>query len=799
MKSTRHFRFVLGRLLMGLWLLAVSTFGQEDAREFNFSIPAQSLVKSLRQFTEVTEILTLGQSKSLEGRSAPAINGRYTAAKALEFLLAGGELRYRFTGAAGVAIFSDERPNPPARGLPRAAQEGEAVSLAKFEVISRPVDRGLYLQSRSNGMKSDAPLIDVPHSITMVTRDLISDQAMRGMADVIRYVPGIGIAQGEGNRDAAVLRGSSSSASFYVDGLRDDVDYFRDLYNVERVEALKGPNAMMFGRGGPGGLINRVSKQAERVSVREVKFQIGSWKERRTTLDIGQPATDEIALRLNAVYENSGSYRAGVDLERVGVNPTMRWELGPRTTLKAGYEFFRDHRVNDRGIPSFQGRPLRTAASTFFGDTRWNFSRAEVSAGFATLEQRVGARGMLRSTLGVAGFDKYYQNVVPTRVTADGQNVELIAYSSATGREQAFNQTDLILPFEVGGTKHEVLSGLEVGRQVTNNFRQRGFFNAVSDVATSLVVPVTAASISTPIALRQRDSDITNHGTAYSAAGYVQDQIWLSSRWLIVAGLRVENLAVDFTNDRTRTDVSTHEVMASPRVGLIHRLNSEVSLYASHTLSYIPRAGEKLSSLTLNNRALEPESFENRELGMKWDATPEVSLTLAAYQLDRRHVEAVDSADPARSVLVDGQRARGVEFGFAGAVSKRWSVVGGYAFQTGEIRESQTPLILAGAALSQLPRHTFSMWNRFDLNRKWGGAIGVIYRDEMFAAPENTVTLPSFVRVDAAVFYTVSAKVRAQLNLENVLNRGYASMAYNSNNITPGAPLNLRMSVAVRF
>ncbi len=206
----------------------------------------------------------------------------------------------------------------------------EPTQLPKVTVIGEQETDG-YLADRSRtATRTDTPLIDVPQSVSIVTRDLIQDQSMQSLADVARYVPGAGMAQGEGNRDTIILRGNSSTSDFFVDGVRDDVEYFRDLYNVDRVEALKGPNAMIFGRGGAGGVINRVTRQANWDSVREVTLQGGSWDNRRATFDVGGAANDAVALRVTGMVEDSDSYRDGVELERQGINPTAA-PAAPRT------------------------------------------------------------------------------------------------------------------------------------------------------------------------------------------------------------------------------------------------------------------------------------------------------------------------------------------------------------------------------------------------------------------------------------------------------------------------------------
>jgi catecholate siderophore receptor len=208
--------------------------------------------------------------------------------------------------------------------------------------------------SISTATKTLTPLRDIPQSISVVTKEQIRDQSMSSIGDVVAYVPGVTAAMGEGNRDQLVIRGNNTTADFFLNGVRDDVQYFRDLYNIERVEALKGPNSMTFGRGGGGGVINRVTKEAGFASLREITAQGGSFGNKRFTGDLDQPLGNKFAFRINGLYENSGSFRDHVDLERYGVNPTATLILGPKTALKLSYEYFYDERTADRGIPSFQ-------------------------------------------------------------------------------------------------------------------------------------------------------------------------------------------------------------------------------------------------------------------------------------------------------------------------------------------------------------------------------------------------------------------------------------------------------------
>lgn len=706
--------------------------------------------------------------------------------------MATGLLSFSVLGAAGAFAQAATVPSY----LP---EREETVQLEKLEVSGQR-DEKAYAVSRSvTGTKTDTALVNVPQSVSVVTRELIDDTAMLSIGDVTRFVPGVGIAQGEGNRDTPVLRGNSTTADFFLDGIRDDVQYFRDLYNVDRVEVLKGPNAMIFGRGGSGGVINRVSKQANWATRRELTLQAGSWSHFRGTLDVGQPINDDTAFRVTGLYEDSDSYREGVTLKRYGVNPTLAWRVAPRTLLRVGYEYFKDERVADRGISSFQGRPVKTDASTFFGDPAQSPVWAEVNTVFATLEHRFSNGISLRNNTRFGGYQKFYQNVFPGAVNAAGTTVALSAYNNATDRDNWFNQTDIVIPVDTGAFKHQILAGLELGRQKTDNFRETGYFDTISSTTTSVNAPLSNPRTTLPVSFRQSASDANNHGVADTVAVYAQGQIHFSPQFLAIAGVRFEKLDVDFRNNRTASTVSNSDDLVSPRLGLIYKPADPLSLYASYSMSFVPRAGEQLASLTLSNRSLDPEEFENMEVGLKWDYRPDLTFTAAAYQLDRKNVAITDPADSTRSILVDGQRAKGIELGVTGRISKSWSVAGGYAYQDGTIKTTQSATVTKGKRLGQLPRQTLSLWNRYDINSQWGLGLGAIYRDEIYASADNAVSLPGFVRFDAAIFYRINNRFRAQLNVENIFDREYYATAHSNNNITPGSPTALRVSLTTKF
>jgi catecholate siderophore receptor len=669
--------------------------------------------------------------------------------------------------------------------------------LPKVTVVAEHQSDGYLVERSRTATRTDTPLVDVPQSISVIARDLIRDQSMQSLADVARYVPGAGMAQGEGHRDTIILRGNASTSDFFLDGVRDDVEYFRDLYNIDRVEILKGPNAMIFGRGGAGGVVNRVSRQPNWEPVSEIALQGGSWDNRRAAFDVGDAVGDGLAFRVMGVYEDSGSYRDGVELERKGINPTLALAVGDATVVRFSYEYFDYDRITDRGIPSFEGRPFPSDESTFFGDPAQSPTNATVSQGSVTLDHAFNDDLRLRNRTVYGDFDKFYQNVYAGG-PVDGATAEvpLAAYNARLLRENFFNQTDVTFSFATGTIGHDFLVGAELGEQVTDNVRNTGFFNGTD---LSYFVPAGDPTVSVPVTFAPTASDNTNRGRATIAAVYVQDQVRFSEQWQAIVGLRYDHFDMDFTDRRgTGTEIDTTDDLVSPRGGLIYKPAANLSLYASYGMTYVPRSGAQLSSLTPATAAFNPEEFENIEVGAKWDVDPRLAVTAAVFQLDRRNMIIPDPNAPERSILVDGQRTEGVEIGVSGKINDAWSIQAGYAWQDGYLKRSMGDA-LAGLKLAQLPEHVVSLWNRYDITQAWGVGLGVIHQDDMYAAADNLVTLPGFTRVDAGVFWTPGERLRVQLNVENLLDERYYPNAHNNNNITPGSPLAVRVGVTASF
>lgn len=693
----------------------------------------------------------------------------------------------------------------------------DPIELNEISVVEQAISdtkpvKGYNAKSSRTATKTDTDLKDTPQSISVITQDVMKDQSIQSISEAVRYIPGVTASQGEGNRDALNFRGAGvTTGDFYQDGVRDDIQTYRDLYNTDRIEVLRGSNAMIFGRGGSGGIINRVSKEAGWDPVRELSVTYGAYDQKRTTIDVGNGINDVAAFRLNAVYEDANSYRDGVNLERYGLTPTLTLKPGDNTKIVLSAEYFKDKRIGDRGMPSIgtgrNNRPYDIGDhSTFFGSARLSPNETETKAFNALIEHAFDNGVTVRNRTRYADYDKYYQNVYANGSVSGGM-LALGAYRDDTERQNLINQTDVTYNLKLGNMEHKLLAGMELGRQDTDNAR-RSPTNSPKDDAlpgkVSAENPYFTGTLNLGNLRINRRSEITN--TAF----YIQDQIILSPKWELVMGLRHDNFDMDYTDLGTtakpdrNVKINESDNKLSPRAGLIFKPTQNLSLYGSYSESFVPRAGDQLTGLTLSTANLAPEKFINHEIGAKYDINPELSLTAAIYKLERENIAITDPAPGANNqILIDGQTTKGMELGVSGKVTEKWSIYGGYAFQDGEITKDQSKAnIRSGAELGQTPKHTFSLWNRYDFNDTWGAAIGVISRSEMYALTPTTsdsTILPGYTRLDAAVYGNFSKNLRLQVNLENLTNKEYALSAHNNNNIVPGAPLTGRATLIYSF
>lgn len=671
---------------------------------------------------------------------------------------------------------------------------------------------GQYLSiDKVNAVKTPTPLIDVPQSLTIITADDIAAQSFQSLGDITRYTPGVNISQGEGHRDAIIIRGNQTTADFFHDGLRDDVQYYRPLYNLQQVEILRGANALLFGRGGVGGIINRVTKTPDMVGeFTDLTASVDTFGAYFGAVDFNQPISDRASLRINGFYEGLNNHRDFFDGERFGINPTLSFELTPQTAFDLSYEYLDDDRVVDRGVPSVAVAngpdvPLEGFNTTFFGSPEENVTTLQAHILRAQVDHRFTDRLRGNASVQYADYDKAYRNlyasesVTVTNGTFD--QVELDGYSDTTQRDNFIAQANMVGEFETGPFGHTILVGAEYASQHSDNARFDTVFAQNNDDQLFIPFsdPLTIPAFGFTAPARDRKSNV------YVFSAYAQNQIDLTEQFKIVLGGRFDQFDIDVTDIAGNAQFTRTDAEITPRLGAIYKPVENISIYTSYSETFTPRSGDQFLTLDLDTASTRPQFTENLEGGVKWDVRPDLSLTAAVFSLDRQGFTSVDPQDQQQLITIDGAKVEGIELQMTGKLTDRWSVNAGYSYMTGEIEDlSATGTTvgtggLNGNAPRQTPEHTLSLWNQYQLSNAFSFGLGATYQDSYFAREDNSVEVPDYLRFDLAAFYDVSETLRVQINVENLFDVDYFPDAHSNDNISVGEPLNARLTVQTRF
>ncbi len=671
---------------------------------------------------------------------------------------------------------------------------------------------GKYLYAdQVNALRTPTPIIDVPQSLSIATADQLSEQGFTSIGELINYTPGVNTSQGEGHRDAIVFRGVRSTADFFIDGVRDDVQYYRPLYNLEQVEILRGPNALLFGRGGTGGILNRVTKKGllgESFSSYQAGFD--SFGEFGVQIDSNFGASDTRAFRINAFFEGLDNHRDFYNGDRIGINPTARFALTPETTLDLSYEYVDHQRFVDRGIPTgSDGRPVEALEDVAFADPDLNTTELEAHLIRARLEHNFSGRLKGNFSAFHGDYDKLYQNFYANDYDEATNIVELDGYVDTTQRQNTILSGDLIGEFEAGDVRHTVIFGTEYIDTSSDQDRFNAFFDtSAADVAAG--VPgartdhasffATRRIISNGVGLLSDGRITTNSFTAdlnddtrvgievFSA--YIQDEIELSDKLDVTIGARFDSFDIDVFNVPANETRTRKDEEISPRLGLVFKPKESVSLYASYSESFLPRSGEQFANINGDNNRLDPNTFANLEAGVKWDFSRRLGLTAAVFEIEQESPVVSDS--DAGTFDVIETTVDGFELQLQGQVTSRWYISAGYSYLDGKQADGiRRP--------RELPENMFSVWNSFQATNRLALGLGLTYQDESFINNGNSAVLPSYTRIDAAAYYDVSDTLRVQLNVENLTDELYFPNSHSTHQATVGAPLGARLSIRGQF
>ena len=678
--------------------------------------------------------------------------------------------------------------------------------IAQDAEVEEVVVKGKVLQSdQVNALKTPTPIVNVPQSLSIITDDEMLKKSMRSVGDIIRYTPGVNTSQGEGHRDAVVFRGVRSTADFFQDGARDDVQYYRSLYNIEQVEILRGPNALLFGRGGTGGALNRVTKKAMIGSdARTVNVGMDSFGAFDLAADVNMDLSDTMALRLNVHSDTLENHRDYYDGDRLGFNPTLRMKFSADTTLDLSYEHIDHERFIDRGIPTANNEPVKAFAGIVFGDKDNNIHTVEASVFRATVSHVFSDTRKGNLSVTSNSFEKMYQNTYAASHTADSGVVTMDGYHDPTERDNFIVTGSLVNELIIGNTTHTVLTGFESIDTENGNFRYNTYWTSKDcsvsgydqesfNITDPMDFTVTAGGLPTAVEYTNPCSLKTDTETDISVTSfYIQDQVDLTDNIVLVLGGRHDTFDVTVDDIKNGTSASREDSEFSPRMGVIFKPRDAVSIYYSYSESFAPRSGEQYKKLTGgapgSGETLRPDYFENTELGVKVDLSSDLSLTAAYF--DSEADKAGYDGSSAEYIVERGLVVDGIELELKGRVNDNLDVTFGYTSMEGKNGTKDA---------REIPETMYSMWANYEVNPKLGWAVGIMHQGESLIKDGGSQILPEYTRFDAAVYYMISDDFSLQLHMENLTDELYFPHSHSTHQASVGRERNFRLSLQRNF
>ena len=644
----------------------------------------------------------------------------------------------------------------------------------------------------STATRTSTPVRYVPQAIDTVKTRNVLDYGSFSLGKALEGIPNV--SSGADTRfDSLRIRGFDASNDFYLDGVRDDSQYVRDLHNIERVEVLKGPAAVLYGRGSQGGIVNRVSKAPEHGRRSSIEAQGGSEDLRSLYADLSADPSDTLSLRLNLGNQDNNSFRDGIDGSRQLFAPSMSWQLTPELNWLVQYEYSRYNRTPDRGIPGDPqtGRPVDVSRHTTYGDTQRDFIDDRAQSLRSRLNYELGEHWQLRHTLSLFNLESDFDNTYLTGYSPSTGQVSRQRWQQDLSTRNLFNTLEAEGHLQTFGLEHTLLVGLELGEQRRNSLLHQG-------------VGVPSVPLGGSSRQQQHNGALkvssNNHTRVESAGLYVQDQIRLNDQWQLLAGVRFDRFEVQTTSKVKNLTETQESTSTSPRVGVVYSPWREHSFYASWSKTFSP-VGGGLIGITPgapgNGNEAGPELTRQKEIGVKSDWFDErLSTTLALYELELYNRRTRDPNNPELVQLSGEQRSRGIELTVMGNVTGDWYVRGGLGVQDATIVKDNSGQ--QGNRINDVAKRNASLFVTWKPELGWYAETGLTLVGDRYADNQNTIKLPGYGRWDALAGYrTHDWDVRAALS--NLTDKTYYSSATSANQIQFGDPRSLVVTGTYSF
>ncbi|MES1021422.1 TonB-dependent siderophore receptor [Gloeocapsa sp. BRSZ] len=699
-------------------------------------------------------------------------------------------LIFALTPAA--AATSETPPEDP------AAQGDDLIEL----LVTGQQDDGYNPSNATAGTRTNTPIRDVPQSIQVVPRQVIEDQGATSVTEALRNVPGV-VPASPARRQFTlpIIRGFGGFGSDNLvrrNGLRDTLatSDAGETASVERIEVLRGPASVLYGQGSLGGIVNIITKEPLSQPFYEIEASVGSYNFYRGTVDLSGPINDTGSLlyRLNIAAETSGSFRDFYDRDRYLIAPVLSWYVGENTTLTIEGEYLDLQQPEDFGLPA-SGTVLANpngdiSRDRYIGEPSIEGQGRSIEfyrIGY-NLEHQFSQNWQLRNAFGAVFRRENGFSVFPSSLSSDGRTLAREYFDAGNGfANNAYTlDTYVVGNFNTGSVNHNLVAGIELSKdeQINSN----ASFGMLSSI--DLFNPQYGNTTINP-----PDGRIDDKETKEGLGIYIQDQISFSSNLILVLGGRFD--IVNVTNEdflSSTTSFQQNEAF-SPRIGIVYKPVTNISLYGSYSRSFQQEIGR-----TFDNSIFEPQRGIQYEIGVKTDFDDRLSATLALYDLTRSNVVTEDPDNPGFSIQTGEQNSQGVELNLAGEILPGWNIVAGYAYNNARITEDNT--LTEGNRLNNAPENAFSLWTTYRIQsgsmQGLGFGLGFFYVGEREGDLANTFTVPSYFRTDAALFYEQN-NFRAALNIRNLFDIDYFESAQNALRVFQGDPLTVVGSVSWEF
>lgn len=735
----------------------------------DFQLPAAPLGQTLRSIARQSGRTIVADPALVDGKTAPAISGRYTAEAAAQRALVGSGLELSITASGAltvrVAVKADGATVLSALRVGATVGEPTAWSPAY----------GVVAKRSAAGTKTDVPLIETPQSVSVVTREQIEAQGADSLDQAFDYTPGIFSLGGGANRRGSTgftVRGFNvtGSAPLYVNGSKFPINSLSgaaEPFNYERVELVKGPASILYGQAAPGGIINLVTKRPTAEPLRELGVELGSYDRQQVTADFGGPidSDGEWGYRVTGLYRDSDSMVDYIPDDRVAISPTVVWRPSDSTTLTLLTSYYDNETVYDYGKP-FQGSALpnpngKIKPERFVGEPGFNrFDTTGYTVGYL-FEHAFTEQLQFRQNVLYFDYDSEYRDISTLRLSA-GSNSRRIDRSAYTREDDDYGYSidnQLQYKLQTGRIEQTFLLGVDYSWREFERLQHSGTVGSLDVYAPVYGSPVTI----NPVPASHNVTESTQTGV------YVQDHIKFDQHWVLLLGGRWDQADNESKNRVNGGKTDTDADAFTGRVGMLYLFDSGFAPYISYSESFQPASGTDFFGNTFD-----PTTGEQYEAGVKYEPkNVNASVTLSVYELTQQNVSTADPDHPGFSIQTGEVRSRGVELEARASLADNLDLIGSYAKTDTEITESNGPDL--GRKLVSAPEDMASLWVDYTLSGGpadgLGLAAGVRYVGHSYNN-DNSIKVDDYTLLDLAIRYQLQ-QWRFALNVKNALDKEY--------------------------